>query len=121
MSEELKTLSALRQRHHDSRNRNRRGTPRSLEFRDMCLGSAIGQRVNEAGLFADFFDVLHDDVGPQQMAAKLLLRELERISRTGPGLGWSTDEPADLADTVPEAARETVLTPRHGRHLRSTH
>lgn len=74
----FKTFANYRQRHHAPMNRARSGAPRSLEHRETCRTSPLGQRVENAGLFAEFFDVTRRDGTapmPAEMAARLLHRE----------------------------------------------
>jgi hypothetical protein len=79
----LTHLSAARKRHHAVTNRTRRGGFRSLEWRTACLASPIGEAVEGAGLFVEFFDRAHltdKMLTPQQMAARLLHhREAQRL------------------------------------------
>jgi len=65
----------FRRKHHARMNRTRRGGFRTREFRDACLVSPIGQDVQRAGLFEEFFDTTRRT--PQQMAARLLHRQTE--------------------------------------------
>ncbi len=73
---QLKAFSDARRQHHARMNRTRAGAPRSLARRTTCLASPMGQRVDRAELFAEFFDQTH--LIPSQMAARLLHREAER-------------------------------------------
>lgn len=85
LTTDLTNLSAARRRHYAPANRTRRGTARSLEHRQACLASAIGQRVDRLGLFADFFDRptrFAVTLKPQRMAARLLRREAEFFLNT---------------------------------------
>jgi hypothetical protein len=72
---DLAAFSRARGRYHGRMNRTRRGGFRSSEARDKCLASPIGQRVDRAGLFEALFD--EPMLGPQEMAARLLHRELQ--------------------------------------------
>ena len=78
----LVTFCAVRDHHHAPMNRKRNGAPISLEHRNSCLKSAIGQQVERAGLFAEFFDAPRRDdqplPTPAAMAARLLHRERQR-------------------------------------------
>jgi hypothetical protein len=77
----LTELSAARRRHRAPANQTRRGTPRSLEHRSACLASPIGQFVERAGLFSEFFDTRAAPgrgLTPQHMAARLLHRDHEQ-------------------------------------------
>jgi hypothetical protein len=56
LTAQLTALSGARREHHAAMNRTRAGFPRSLTFRDRILASPIGQRVERAGLFAQWFD-----------------------------------------------------------------
>ena len=73
LTHELGLFSQLRKQHHARMNRNRRGEARSLEFRQRCLNSPIGQRIDAAGLFAECFDSAH--LIPTEIAAKVLHAE----------------------------------------------
>ncbi len=75
LRKQLKALSHHRQRHDAPMNRNRL-PPRSLKSRRASLASPIGQRLNRAGLFTAFFNAT--EMGPGEMAARLLRREREQ-------------------------------------------
>ncbi len=81
LTPQFKAFALLRHQHHARMNRTRSGPPRSLAHREGCLTSPLGQRVDQAGLFAEFFDVpRRRDRGrppliPGEMAARLLHHE----------------------------------------------
>jgi hypothetical protein len=66
-------FAAARRRHHAASNHTARGGFVSLDHRRGCLATPLGQAVERAGLFAEFFD---DDphLTPKEMAAWLLHR-----------------------------------------------
>ena len=76
LTEWFKAFGRARQQHHARMNRTRGGAPRSLEHREGCLASSLGQRVDQAGLFAEFFDAPRrldlPHLIPTEMAARLL-------------------------------------------------
>jgi hypothetical protein len=79
LTDAFKDFRRERQQHHARVNRTRMGTPRSKAHREACLASPLGQWVDRAGLFVEFFDAaprgdtpaLH----PTEMAARLLHHE----------------------------------------------
>ena len=71
LTEAFKDFSHDRQKHRARSNRKRNGKPLSLVHRESCLASPLGQRVERAGLFTEFFDALPPPI-PTEMAAKLL-------------------------------------------------
>lgn len=74
MTAELRPLSHARRQFHAPMNRNRSGRPRSTALRDAALRTLVGQRLEQLGLFAAFFDSQAST--PQEMAAQWLRAEL---------------------------------------------
>ena len=97
LTRELASFSRARRQHWAKGNVTRQGTPRSLDIRDRCRQSAIGHHVDLAGLFEEFFDAT--DLGPQEMAARLLhggfeqrLRAFEQGAREQASQASSPDD-----------------------------
>ena len=95
LSEQLTVFASLRRHHHSAGHQKRNGKPKSSQYRDACLASPIGARVNAAELFDDFFN--GPERTPAEMAAQLLQREvqsqlraLEPSARRGRRLGSFT-------------------------------
>jgi hypothetical protein len=79
LSEQLTILADLRRQHHARPNQKRNGTPKSSQYRDACLESPVGRRVEQAALFDEFFG--STDLTPAEMAARLLDREVQNQLR----------------------------------------